>query len=84
MLIQSLMPWIKLTKVKLNGLILRYGSLVFIRRAFNVIDNNVYLLQKVNTMYKVIELASGMITSFDMYDEAISFVSNNIGYVLSW
>lgn len=35
---------------KLYRLILRYESLVFIRRAFSVIDNNVYLLQKVNTV----------------------------------
>jgi len=35
-------------------------------------------------MYKVIELASGMVTSFDVYGEAINFVSNNIGYILAW
>ena len=35
-------------------------------------------------MYKVIELATGMIQSYDDYVEAITFISNNVGFILQF
>jgi hypothetical protein len=35
-------------------------------------------------MYKVVEITSGIITSFDVYGEALNFVSNNVGYIMYW
>jgi hypothetical protein len=33
-------------------------------------------------MYKVIELATGFITSYDVYGEALEFISTHAGYIM--
>lgn len=35
-------------------------------------------------MYKVIELATGMIQSYDDYVEAITFIHEHVGYILTF